>query len=372
LEIAMPKPRQRLTTLLALAAALIPFSGCRSTGTPSPTPPAVAEKSSTAALEPTACQDCVAVTAENFPRAESDLFFGKIAKQNGFGKSNHNRTPAPVDDQKVIRLNRDTLYSAAVFDLDAGPVTITLPDAEKRFMSMQVINEDEYTPMVVYGKGNYTLSKDKVGTRYVIVGIRTLVNPDDPRDLEEVHALQDAIKVNQKSPGEFETPKWDPASQKKVREALLVLGSTLPDMKGAFGTKAQVNPVRYLVGSASAWGGNPDKEAQYLNITPAKNDGSTIYKLSVKEVPVDGFWSVSVHNEKGYYDQNQFNAYTLNNLTAKKDTDGSITIQFGGCDGKIPNCLPIMKGWNYMVRLYRPRTEILNGTWKFPDAQPAQ
>jgi hypothetical protein len=26
-------------------------------------------------------------------------------------------------------------------------------------------------------------------------------------------------------------------------------------------------------------------------------------------------------------------------------------------------------GWNYMVRLYRPRPEILNGTWKFPTAQ---
>jgi hypothetical protein len=35
-----------------------------------------------------------------------------------------------------------------------------------------------------------------------------------------------------------------------------------------------------------------------------------------------------------------------------------------------PNCLPIMKGWNYVVRLYRPRAEILNGTWKFPEAQP--
>ncbi len=46
------------------------------------------------------------------------------------------------------------------------------------------------------------------------------------------------------------------------------------------------------------------------------------------------------------------------------------TIQFGGCDGKIPNCLPIMKGWNYTVRLYRPRAEILNGTWKFPEAKP--
>jgi hypothetical protein len=48
---------------------------------------------------------------------------------------------------------------------------------------------------------------------------------------------------------------------------------------------------------------------------------------------------------------------------------GGVTVQFGGCDGKIPNCLPIMKGWNYIVRLYRPRAEILNGKWKFPEAQ---
>jgi hypothetical protein len=30
-----------------------------------------------------------------------------------------------------------------------------------------------------------------------------------------------------------------------------------------------------------------------------------------------------------------------------------------------------MPGWNYMVRLYRPRAEVLNGPWKFPEAQPA-
>ena len=61
----------------------------------------------------------------------------------------------------MIRLNRDTLYSSAVFDLDAGPVTITLPDAGKRFMSMQVINEDHYVPEVVYGKGSYTLDEEQ-------------------------------------------------------------------------------------------------------------------------------------------------------------------------------------------------------------------
>ena len=74
---------------------------------------------------------------------------------------------------------------------------------------------------------------------------------------------------------------------------------------------------------------------------------------------------------KGYYEKNPYDAYSLNNITAKKSADGSIAIQFGGCDGKIPNCLPIMKGWNYTVRLYRPRAEILNGKWKFPEPQPA-
>ena len=113
-----------------------------------------------------------------------------------------------------------------------------------------------------------------------------------------------------------------------------------------------------------------DKDARYANVIPPKNDGVTIYKLNVKDVPVDGFWSVSVYNEQGYFVKNPYNAYSLNNITAKKGADGSIAVQFGGCDGKIPNCIPIMKGWNYAVRMYRPRAEILNGKWKFPEPQP--
>jgi hypothetical protein len=213
-------------------------------------------------------------------------------------------------------------------------------------------------------------TREKVGTRYAIIAVRTLVDPNDPADVEQVHALQDAIKVEQANLGTFEMPNWDPASHKKVRDALLVLGSTIPDFKGAFGTKEQVDPVRHLIGTAAAWGGNPDKDATYLNITPSENNGSTVYKLDVKDVPVDGFWSVGLYNAEGYYEKNSLNAYSINNITAAKSGDGSIDIQFGGCDGKIQNCLPIMKGWNYTVRLYRPHEEILNGAWKFPEPQP--
>ena len=155
----------------------------------------------------------ILVTPDNFVRAESDLYFSGVVKDGGFGKFMHRREPTPIAAQTVIRMNRDTLYSAAVFDLDAGPVTITLPDPGKRFFSMQVIDEDEYTPEVHYGAAVRTLTKDQIGTRYVIVAIRILVDPDDPRDVETVHALQDAITVSQPGgPGTFKLPNWDASS----------------------------------------------------------------------------------------------------------------------------------------------------------------
>jgi len=314
----------------------------------------------------------ILVTPDNFVRAESDLYLSGVVKDGGFGKFMHRREPTPIAKQTVIRMNRDTLYSAAVFDLDAGPVTVTLPDPGKRFLSMQAINEDEYTPEVHYGAAVRTLTKDQIGTRYVIVAVRILVDPNDPKDVETVHALQDAITVSQPGgPGTFAIPNWDASSQVKVREALLSLGSTVPDTKAMFGPKGSVDPVRHLIGSAVAWGGNPEEDALYLNVTPTHNDGKTIYKLSVKDVPVEGFWSISVYDDKGHFVANPQNAYSLNNLTAKPAEDGSFAIQFGGCDGAIVNCLPVPPGWNYLVRLYRPKPEILQGAWTFPEPQAA-
>ena len=204
----------------------------------------------------------------------------------------------------------------------------------------------------------------------MLVGVRTLVDPNDPADMAKAHALQDALKVEQKSAGKFETPNWDPASQKKVRDALITLATTLTDTSRSFGTKDEVDPVQRLISAAATWGGNPRKDAIYLTFTPSRNDGKTAYRSAVKEVPVDGFWSVIVYNAEGYIPQNDRKVYSFNNITAKKEADGGVTIQFGGDPAKAPNCIPIVPGWNYTVRLYRPRVEILDGSWTFPAAEP--
>ena len=310
----------------------------------------------------------IQVSPDNFIRAESDLYFGNLVKDGGFGAFHHIRELSPIDNQLVIRQNRDTLYSAGVFDLDAGSVTITMPDAGGRFMSLQIITEDHYVPGVSYATGAQTLTRDEIGTRYVMAAVRTLVDPNNPADLDAVRALQDGLTVQQDGGGSFEVPDWDPVSQKAVRDALLALARTLPDTKRAFGTRQDTDPVRHLISSASAWGGNPEKDALYLSANPARNDGTTVHRLTVGEVPVDGFWSVTVYNEDGFFTANPQNAYSLNNITAQRSADGSVGIQFGGCDGSLPNCLPITPAWNYLVRLYRPRQEILDGSWTFTEA----
>jgi para-nitrobenzyl esterase len=315
----------------------------------------------------------VPVTVTNFARAESDGYFTKAVRDGAFGQLQHDRAPVAIDKQDVIRMNRDTLYSSGVFDLDAGPVTIVLPDTGKRFMSLLVVNQDHYTRPVVYAPGNYTFTRKQVGTRYMFAAVRTLANPTDPADVSAANAAQDRIQVNQAAKGRFEIPDWDEGARDQIREALLVLaaksGATTEER---FGARKQVDPVQHLLFTAAGWGGNPREAAVYTSVIPQFNDGTTVYRLTVRDVPVDGFWSISVYNAKGFFEKNPLDSYSLNNLTAKPSKDGVFTVQFGGCTAKTMNCLVTPPGWSYVVRQYRPRRQILDGTWRFPEAQPAQ
>jgi para-nitrobenzyl esterase len=119
---------------------------------------------------------------------------------------------------------------------------------------------------VVYAPGTFTYTKEKVGTRYVFLIIRTLGDPENPADIKDANALQDAIKVVPSS-GKWETPTWDSASRDKIRETLSTLGS-LGYSGARFGTKDEVSPIAHLIGTAVGWGGNPPSAAMYIGGYP--------------------------------------------------------------------------------------------------------
>jgi hypothetical protein len=99
--------------------------------------------------------------------------------------------------------------------------------------------------------------------------------------------------VTQQNPRTFQIPNWDEASRKKVQAALLQLAATISDTRRMHGAgEDQVDPMRHVIGSVMLWGGAPEKDSLYLPMTPERNEGTTNYRLTVRDGHVDGFWSV--------------------------------------------------------------------------------
>ena len=309
------------------------------------------------------------VNVLNFVRAESDAAIKKIYDIVGLSTCYHFRAPTPISNQTVIRMNRDTLYSAIMLDL-SKPATIIMPEIGGRYQSMHVINQDHYS-FAKIKPGRYELTQEMVGTRYAYVIIRTFLDADDPEDIKACNAAQDAIQVEGGGSGPLDIPEWNIEQMMIIRDALNTIAKLGIDNLGALGTREETQPIKHLIFAAVAWGGMPNKNTIGDLGSVKKNDG-TPHVLNVpKDVPVRAFWSVIVYDANGFIPENDLGVYSYNNVTAKPNPDGSITIHFGGDPDQI-NYLPISEGWNYGIRMYEPGEEILDGSWNFPKIVPVE
>ena len=308
------------------------------------------------------------MTIDNFVHAQSDTNMAGYVKRGAFGKFLHQREMVNADDQIVIRSNVDTLYSFMIADLTT-PVTIFMPESGGRYQSLECLSEQHSIQPTVYGPGYFTFTQELMGTRYAFCNVRTFADPNSADDMKTAHALQDQVKVEQASVGEFNIPNWDQKSLEDLQQLLQKVAQTKADTRGYFGIKDELNQLYWTLGAAAGWGGQPADAAIYQVGLVEKNDGKTPYVLNVpKDVPVDAFWSVTLYTAEGYLPKSGSGIYSWNSVTAKPNSDGSFTISFGG-DG--PNKFEIMEGWNYLVRMYRPKQALIDGHWRFPQAVAA-
>ena len=135
----------------------------------------------------------VPLTLEQFPTAETHHMM-KVAIDNFdcFGQWAHLRGFTPLDQQTVVRMNRDTLYSSIVLDL-TEPATLIKSDTEGRYQSVLVMNEGHFAKLVAYEPGEYELTQEDMGSRYVAIIARTLVDAEDPEDVAAAHKAQDGL-----------------------------------------------------------------------------------------------------------------------------------------------------------------------------------
>lgn len=340
------------------------------------------------------------VTVDNFLLAESQTYMSKYVTAGAFGKFLHTRevtevdeTPssAPTHGQKVIRMNRDTLYSLAVLDL-RRPATVVFPPVGGRFVSFMVGSEFHDIFPALYSPGKYKVTRDgcgcappcraavegehctAVGTSKAFIILRILADASNATDIAMAHEVQDGFAVKQANSGSWDVPHWNQTQLAAVRSNLLKLKEgSKPVVFGFFSGPEKIDHLFGILNVAAGWGGARSADQTYT-FWDSESATETTFTLTMPQVPVEGngFWSITVYNRDGFMFGSPSNYNSAAQGQAGLNTDGSTSVYFGGCDDpqrqkpSKAHCLKIEAGWNIVVRFFRPSSAVLDGTWTPP------
>ena len=133
----------------------------------------------------------------------------KFAPAAPINEIGHMKTLATADDVMPYTPNNDTVYSGAMFELEDGPVILSVPDISDRYWSVEVA--DAYTNNLFYigtratgGKGGNHVSSGQTG-RDAADGRDRTPRADQHRDVRRSHrrcaARQRGFAEGQRAPG---------------------------------------------------------------------------------------------------------------------------------------------------------------------------
>ena len=160
------------------------------------------------------------------------------------------------------------------------------------------------------------------------------------------------------------------AVPKKGQNGWAVMGSTM----GNYGT----NYIARAFIAYYALGANLPQDAIYptceVDADGQPFNGANNYELHFDKgetPPANAFWSLTMYTPDGHFVDNTINRYTLGDRSnLKTNTDGSVDIYIQHAqpgEDKESNWLPAPEGqFNLLIRVYWPKEEMLNGSWKMP------
>jgi len=341
-----------ITAVLSLGIALTTACSPSSDQTAEAPPVAASEAPNFAAIHADDTGEKIPVTLENYEVAESDLAFYNVTKLVGMNTFFHFPTGAfDLDNQTVVRMNRDTYYSGAIIDTTQG-ATVTIPETNGRYLSVMVVQNDHYIDQVFLEPGTHEITSD---TDFAMVAMRIRANQSEPGDDEAIAALRAGVKLAVGGNASHVRPNYDMEQLVALRDELTVEGTKLGTLMGMQGAHGTIEPMMHLYGTAIGWGLLPDAQAQYLGSPKFANDGCYMASYSAPPFNTPGFFSITIYDADGWiYTEDGI----LNEFNMSLNDDGSFDAYFGEC-GDVDNNLPTVEGWNYILRIYEPRLDEL-------------
>ncbi len=251
-------------------------------------------------------------------------------------------------------MNRDTVYSGYIADVREGG-SVTIPQTDGRYLSVMVVQNDHYIDQVFTTSGTHEI---KAKTDFVMIAARTQINPNDPKDIENVKRFQSQIVIKTKSRRDHVMPDYDLKQLEAVRAKLVKEGSKFGSLNNMQGARGTIDERMHLLGTALGWGLLPDAHARYISyfskgaVASSKNCSHATYKKP--PINEDGFFSITVYNSEGWIANEQS---ILNDFNITYNKDGTFTAHFGHCAKDFPNRLAVADNWDMLLRVYEPKLD---------------
>ena len=341
----------------------------------------------------------VADYIEQFPYQETfdyamRLTAGDAGKLNKWSQASRDLLKAGED--KIVRVNNDTLYKTAFVYLGDGPVVLRSESPSKdRFSSFQLQDDRNANYRNIIGpEGIYTLyhgetpetiTGEAVEVPSLLSAVVTRIEVNDPNDAADMAGAQavfDGITIE--GPTISEMPAVDLLSgfdEQVAQEAHKRMDDTarsVPFSKMIVGPGQEPGKdVPYLyhsTGTKVGWGGPATSHSAYESMYTDES-GETLegskgqYVLVTEAPPVNAFWSITIYDSNtGRLHPNDDNRYHINNTTAVKNEDGTYSFRFKvKCEDADQNCLEVPAGpFDVAARYYLPEPEIMSGKWTMP------
>ncbi|WP_298534701.1 DUF1214 domain-containing protein [uncultured Algibacter sp.] len=300
-------------------------------------------------------------------------------------------------EDKIVRMNNDTYYTGGFVYLINGPVKLSASYSDPtRFYSFQLVDDKNCNfQNIINPEGDYYLYYDEkpkgvkeeqlIKSPSLIAGVITRVEVKDKDNAQDVETAKQVFNgVSISGPEIKKFPKLDLLSgfeDSVANRANQLMDSVFANVpfKALVASPEQVpNEVSYLnlaAGTKGGWGGPLASHSSYhmmfFDNLGNKLDGNKgTYTITTEEPNVDAFWSVTAYDTErgGFFHPNKNDLYHINNTTAIRNSDGTITFTFkSNCEVGDLNCLEVPSGkFDLAVRYYLPQEDLISGKWTMP------
>jgi len=299
-------------------------------------------------------KNTIPVTPENYTDVEAEVNFQKWVSRDAMNKLFRLDRLTPAGPALTIRMNRDTLYSAALVDATDG-FKVHMPD-QGVFTSVLIIDQKGYSQDYIWQSGTHKINIDKANGNFVWVLFRTGLE----KGMEKALEAQKTVGISGMGSKVWKAKPYDKAQYEKLHDKYMheAIDTGLFMQYGYDASRIDMKTKR--MADAAGWGGMDFGINSYQI---SKNMSSEqCYSTTFEDPKADEFWSFTLYDADGWLlpigEKN-----ILNSRDAVPNKDGTYTVRFNCGENAVNNLQTKEKVFGFAWRVYGSPYKVRAGRW---------